>query len=245
MMRHPTLNESYYSCIECGEPAECLYKQYRSNGLKISYCTRCEHPVDKYIEYDATIIFLDALLQKQAAYRHIIFNGGFKAIWKLGVVCLLCDTFTRWTRCSLTSRGAEQDLYTIAFISVLETFIFYCGILCLSVLLQNVESSVKKVSCSSTVDAVMVGSYGQLLAIAALIWGNSYISTMLIVALTIISQVQAYRAISMASMFSATVVIAGGTLCSHVTGVLLSEALSNSGWLSCPHTCLHHVSYFT
>ena len=42
----------------------------------------CHKVVDKYIEFDPVIIFLDALLHKPQAYRHLLFNDKFK-------VCLL------------------------------------------------------------------------------------------------------------------------------------------------------------
>ena len=34
----------------------------------------CGKVVDKYIEYELVIIFLDAVLHKPQAYRHILFN---------------------------------------------------------------------------------------------------------------------------------------------------------------------------
>ena len=41
-----------------------------------AYCfqDKCGHVADKYIEYDPVVIFLDALLHKPQAYRHMLFN---------------------------------------------------------------------------------------------------------------------------------------------------------------------------
>ena len=43
-----------------------------------TFQTNCDETVDKYIEFDKVIIFLDALLHKPQAYRHILFNEKFR-----------------------------------------------------------------------------------------------------------------------------------------------------------------------
>ena len=38
----------------------------------------CRQIVDKYIEYDSVMIFLDALLHKPQAYRHLLYNASMQ-----------------------------------------------------------------------------------------------------------------------------------------------------------------------
>lgn len=62
-------------CIECGNfNIECLYDRYESDYIKLTICPRCEKVVDKYIEFDNVILFIDVLLLKRQAYRHLAYN---------------------------------------------------------------------------------------------------------------------------------------------------------------------------
>ena len=62
-------------CIECGYPnIDCLYSKYKSDYIKLSVCPECNKIADKYIEYDSVILFLDILLLKRQAYKHLAYN---------------------------------------------------------------------------------------------------------------------------------------------------------------------------
>ncbi|ODV59741.1 sterol homeostasis protein ARV1 [Ascoidea rubescens DSM 1968] len=53
-------------------------KQSTSKGdlstIKLNVCSKCNNTVDKYIEYDNFILFIDILLLNAGAFRHLIFN---------------------------------------------------------------------------------------------------------------------------------------------------------------------------
>lgn len=62
-------------CIECGySNIDCLYYKYKSDYIKLSVCPECNKIADKYIEYDSVILFLDILLLKRQAYKHLAYN---------------------------------------------------------------------------------------------------------------------------------------------------------------------------
>ncbi|KHC36797.1 hypothetical protein MGO_02895, partial [Candida albicans P76055] len=62
-------------CIECGySNIDCLYSKYKSDYIKLSVCPECNKIADKYIEYDSVILFLDILLLKRQAYKHLAYN---------------------------------------------------------------------------------------------------------------------------------------------------------------------------
>lgn len=62
-------------CIECGfTEIDCLFSKFKSNYIKLTICPRCGKVVDKYIEYDNVILFIDILLLKPQAYRHLAYN---------------------------------------------------------------------------------------------------------------------------------------------------------------------------
>lgn len=61
-------------CIECTEPVHSLYTQYSPSNIRLTACRRCNKFADKYIEYDSVLVFVDVILLKPQAYRHLVFN---------------------------------------------------------------------------------------------------------------------------------------------------------------------------
>lgn len=61
-------------CIECIESVSSLYTQYSPSNIRLTACPRCNKFADKYIEYDNVLIFVDIILLKPQAYRHLVFN---------------------------------------------------------------------------------------------------------------------------------------------------------------------------
>lgn len=62
-------------CVECTNPdIDSLYSEFKSKYIKLTICPKCGELVDKYIEFDNVIIFLDILLLKPQAYRHLAYN---------------------------------------------------------------------------------------------------------------------------------------------------------------------------
>lgn len=62
-------------CVECtNQDIECLYSEFKSKYIKLTICPQCGNLADKYIEFDNVMIFLDILLLKPQAYRHLAYN---------------------------------------------------------------------------------------------------------------------------------------------------------------------------
>ncbi|ODV78581.1 Arv1-like protein [Suhomyces tanzawaensis NRRL Y-17324] len=62
-------------CIECAyNEIDRLYFKYKSEYIKLTICPNCQRIADKYIEYDNVVLFLDILLLKAPAYRHLAYN---------------------------------------------------------------------------------------------------------------------------------------------------------------------------
>ncbi|CAL9738251.1 protein Arv1p [Monosporozyma servazzii] len=62
-------------CINCAQPAESLYVVYSNNHIQLTDCSTCGKEVDKYVEIDNVILFVDLLLLKPGAYRHLVYNS--------------------------------------------------------------------------------------------------------------------------------------------------------------------------
>lgn len=58
---------------------------------------KCGSIADKYIEYDPVIVLVDLVLLNQSAYRHLLYNSGFKSYWKLIVILVLGESFRIWS----------------------------------------------------------------------------------------------------------------------------------------------------
>lgn len=62
-------------CITCGAAADSLYVTYSNNHIQLTECRYCHNTVDKYVEIDNVVLFIDLLLLKPGAYRHLVFNS--------------------------------------------------------------------------------------------------------------------------------------------------------------------------
>lgn len=62
-------------CIECGQPSESLFTVYSNGHIQLADCSHCKGVVDRYVEFDNVLLFIDLLLLKQEAYRHLVYNS--------------------------------------------------------------------------------------------------------------------------------------------------------------------------
>ncbi|XP_035690290.1 protein ARV1-like isoform X2 [Branchiostoma floridae] len=171
-----------YTCIECGRGAEELYRDFGGGNLKISHCDQCEQVVDKYVEFDPVLVLLDALLHKPQAYRHILLNSDIQFHWRLSVICLLCDAYIKWAQLKsadttdsqqhqLGFYALEWDFYLMFLLATVELAVFLgC---CMLLLWVSREVLFPDVSFSSVVRALLLSSFGKLLVIPAVIWGET------------------------------------------------------------------------
>ncbi|GAV52902.1 hypothetical protein ZYGR_0AI01840 [Zygosaccharomyces rouxii] len=62
-------------CIECAQPADCLFMVYSNRHIQLTDCSHCQKVVDRYVEFDNVLLFIDLLLLKPGAYRHLVYNS--------------------------------------------------------------------------------------------------------------------------------------------------------------------------
>ncbi|CAH2351402.1 protein Arv1p [[Candida] railenensis] len=68
-------------CVECTySDIDVLYSKFKSQYIRLKVCPNCGKVADKYIEFDNVILFLDLLLLKPQAYRHVAYNETEKEI---------------------------------------------------------------------------------------------------------------------------------------------------------------------
>ncbi|ESO93588.1 hypothetical protein LOTGIDRAFT_161699 [Lottia gigantea] len=206
--------EEEYQCIECGCQATNRYQILGNKHIiKITHCKNCEKPVDKYIEYDSAIIYLDAMLLKIPVYRHILVNEKHKFcdILKLIILLLSCDALSKW-KLEKSEKNSERlepirvfyaaleiDLYWNYFLAVCQWFVYIATLVILIYITEkffNKNSSVT--SYILLVKSVVISNFGKTLVLITLLWGSSYSYIYLILGKIFVtaSNIQALRVIT-------------------------------------------------
>lgn len=63
-----------FQCIHCGWWIRRLFMQYSPGNIRLMKCDNCKAVADPYIECEFMIIFIDLILHKTKAFRHLLFN---------------------------------------------------------------------------------------------------------------------------------------------------------------------------
>ncbi|KAM7288930.1 protein ARV1 [Ixodes scapularis] len=217
-----------YVCIHCGEGQQQLYKRYGPDLLKLSRCSKCNHTVDEYIEMELSIVFIDAVLQKLEAYRHLIFNVGVERPWKLAVFFLLGEALELWMsrqQGAGAGLGLEWHFYLTCLFLVASNAVF------LALVVALVNLCVKTCNREHLAWALVLCSYGKLLALPATLWGcDRSQAHLLVTAFFLCSQVQACRVVSGAGRSWAAAVVATSYLVQQAAVVWASPILRLSDY---------------
>lgn len=98
-------------CTECSRlDIGPLYSEFKSQYIKLTVCPGCGKVADKYIEFDYVILFLDILLLKPQAYRHLAFNvvegamfrteedgfARYKPLLRYAALAVLFEVYLTW-----------------------------------------------------------------------------------------------------------------------------------------------------
>ncbi|XP_034018704.1 protein ARV1-like [Thalassophryne amazonica] len=223
-----------FMCVECGEKALELYRDYSNGILKITICESCQKPVDKYIEYDLVIILIDAILCKTQAYRHILFNTTLNIHWKLCVFCLLCEAYLRWSLLHGSEHSSDPadiirytkqwEFYCMFGLAALELAAFCGGVLCfLWVIVHHLQGGTLEFHL--LLRSLLLSCYGKVLLIPAVIWEHDYspLCLGLIKLFALSSNSQAIRVILNSSRRLSLVAVFVGLLSEDMYGSSLSD----------------------
>lgn len=156
----------------------------------------------QYVENDVMLIFVDILLQKVAAYRHVLFNSGLESQWRLAMVFILCDAYYRWVHgqeYSVDIYDLEFRFYTsflesfaeiLIFIAIFVGFFSFSGI-------SGTSKTVSGISLRILVESLLVSFYGNVFLVLIIIWNeeSTLIHFALIQILILISHLQTLRAL--------------------------------------------------
>lgn len=129
-------------CVECTNPEiTCLYSEYKSKYIQLTVCRRCGKFADRYIEFDNVIIFLDLLLLRPQAYRHVAFNIVEESIFKLGtqgrftkyrklvrfiVLSILFEVYLKWAYEEKSETHTLLKSQVLGWLPVWQYLFFVC-----------------------------------------------------------------------------------------------------------------------
>ncbi|KAF8053329.1 hypothetical protein N665_1430s0006 [Sinapis alba] len=107
-------------CVECGHKVKSLLIQYSPGNFRLMKCENCNEVADEYIECELMIIFIDLILHKTKAYRHLLYNVFTQEtvylqhllLWKLVLAYLLLDTY----RSLLLRRSNDESSVPMSFV---------------------------------------------------------------------------------------------------------------------------------
>ncbi|XP_064079074.1 protein ARV1-like [Macrobrachium nipponense] len=188
-----------YICINCTSVTRAIYKKSDGNFIKLLDCDICGQPVDRYVECEKSIIFMDLVLQDMAAYRHILFNADDftpQFYTKLALSLMLSEAYVRWVdfaeNLSVGNgiRNNEVYLYIMCLVAASEIGMFGIIIWLYSTLKYWNKGSIQ------IYNACLLGQCGRLANIAAIIWyqSSSLIFQVLMLAFVLVSSIQSIRA---------------------------------------------------
>ena len=111
-----------FVCICCGAEAPNAYIQYSNDIIYFQLCKYCGRVVDKYFEYDFTIIAIDLLVLKIEAYRHILRNIEVPRLIHLLLLSCILTGFLGWI-CTENFDDFDSDVINVAVNSDLYFYI--------------------------------------------------------------------------------------------------------------------------
>ncbi|XP_053645358.1 protein ARV1 isoform X3 [Cherax quadricarinatus] len=219
-----------YRCISCLAPAPAILKTTDGTFIKLLECCACGQIIDRYVECEKSIIFMDMMLQEITVYRHILYNADNftpQFYMKLAVSLVLSEGYIRWTNFAhnLSAgngiKNNEVYLYIMCLLTAIEIGIF--GIII------TVYSWIKLSyrTWSSIYNGLLLGQCGRLANIAAIIWyqGSSITFQGLVLIFIFISSIQSTRAALRIGKAESTLLVFTAFICSLYLSYILQPLI--------------------
>ncbi|PSN37707.1 hypothetical protein C0J52_16916 [Blattella germanica] len=197
-----------FTCVNCGNQVQELFKKYSPTVLKLMHCEKCNQVADKYIEYDPVIVMIDLVLLNERAYRHILYNSPFQSHWRLAIVLVLFEAYSSWATKkneeALNSINmyhydlfeGEGSFYFMCIQAILGSAILFLFTYFLTWLRWKIHPLDKPKNYNNIIlwKALVLSNCGKFLIIPSLIWGEigTQIHSFFILGYIFISQLKTY-----------------------------------------------------
>ncbi|XP_012273772.1 protein ARV1 [Orussus abietinus] len=218
-----------YTCINCGTELGELYRRYSPSVLKVLKCEKCGALADKYIEYDPAIVLVDLVLLEKPAYRHLLYNSGFKSYWKLLIALLLGESFRIWYTVDSNDPESfaahsmghndgfkrEENFYVLLVHTALSLGAFVCTVIGMTEVRWLIMGrKPRKYKATDLGRALIVGGFAKLLGLLGIIWRHTSpdLHYALIHGYTVLCLLTAYSVVCESGRGGSLVGLTGGLL---------------------------------
>lgn len=211
-----------YRCVNCGFTLPDLYTDFGKGVIRMTDCSNCRQVGDPYIEVDMIHLFLDVVLQKEAVYRHAIFNSrsnvldrSLMSVLRLLVALVFLDAYARWAlveTASTTFRQNRDDL-SLGFMFASTLTLSAVSVSAYLSILTLLSSHLYSQDFRSVFHGVLLSMLGILFNILLLTWSSDFWLRISIQTLIYVSNLVALKVITNRSGYWAPcmlVCIAGG-----------------------------------
>jgi len=132
--------------------------------------------VDKYVEYDFTLIALDLILQKVGVYRHLLFNRPYlhsDGYWQYGKLFVLILFFSIYLKCCkyhnfVTLKGiSKYRLMKLVLALTLDLSSFFTGIVSCLYIFSKKSPSLRQ---DVVITSILLSYVGRLLLFFFMVW---------------------------------------------------------------------------
>ena len=226
-------------CVECGRDIKALYREFSRGNIWLSHCPHCGEIADKYVELEAHIVFIDLVLHRVQAYRHMLFNRHLVRIGKDSLkflaVIFAFDSFDKWFK--LQDRELERpweeftrwlrphpDQWIIPACAIFETVV-YLSIVCFLVnILVKAKNPKRSVDYRFLLSTVIFSCFSKLGVLLWMVWDAPALHRKVISWFTITSNIVAVQVfLRTKSYIEPTMVVMGGFLAKSLAGYWLVE----------------------
>ncbi|KAI0501358.1 hypothetical protein KFK09_016303 [Dendrobium nobile] len=228
------LNGDGFRCVNCGRRIGKLFVQYSPGNIRLMKCDNCKAVADPYIECEFMIIFIDLILHKPKAFRHLLYNVlnlekiDIKGIsLKSGLMNFILDAY----RVSLlirskgsrdSSRSSLEFTWTClkVFLNVLIGNLIFVTVLWIGIrVLLRLNYHICRYR--EILLAVLVSSYFKMFFLAMMVWDFPFASIFIVDVFVLSSNTVAIRVLTQLMTSACTVLC----LCAHSAKFLASHWL--------------------
>ncbi|XP_018454701.1 protein ARV 2 isoform X2 [Raphanus sativus] len=164
-------------CVQCGHRVKSLLIQYSPGNFRLMKCENCNEVADEYIECELMIIFIDLILHKPKAYRHLLYNVFTQEtvylqhlLWKMVLAYLLLDTYRSLL---LRRTNGESSVPMNSILASLEVLVNVLSANFAFVLSFALASKIIPIGASrkEILLGIFISSYIKIFLIAMPVWG--------------------------------------------------------------------------
>ncbi|KMZ68789.1 hypothetical protein ZOSMA_22G00810 [Zostera marina] len=231
------MSETELRCVHCGCKVGRLVVQYSPGNIRLIKCEKCKLVADPYIECEFMIVFIDLILHKEKAYRHLLYNmlnwdlvSEEGLLWKSTIIYIVLDgcRYLFLSEFKEELRASRNLLFPI----------WICTKVCLSVVLGNVmflATLFLLISLSQTVrlrrvfQAILFSSYLKIFLVAMMVWEFPTTVIFIIDIFVLSSNAVALKVLMQLPIANCTLVCIGAHVAKFITCTVFTNL--NYAWL--------------